>query len=414
MDVGFRSVQTALILLFFSLSACSPKTTSTVFDETNNGSSACSGQALSTRYVVQWESGKFTVESASNVEEFKKGFIEPNLDKIRKVEYDRIIEFGKTPSSVQPSGLDTDADWGQNMVQVSSLWAQGIYGQGILVGIVDSPVDINNVQLTSRIAYNTADIPGNGWDDDLNGYVDDYSGYNFISPSSGTETASDHGTHVSGIIAADHNRGPIKGMAPQAKIIPAPFIDDKKGGSVGSAILALQYVSERGARVINASWGGAPCMQSLQNAFSELNNKGVLVVVAAGNEGTDIDYTPVYPAAFNLPNQLTVAASTSYDFMAAWSNVGFSLVHLAAPGNNILSLVPENRTKFMSGTSMAAPFVSGAAALLWSDRPQATANDIRTALLRSVDITPNHEFKVQTLGRMNVKKALEELHKLVP
>ncbi|HEY8270573.1 MAG TPA: S8 family peptidase [Pseudobdellovibrionaceae bacterium] len=413
MDVGIRSLSRVLVLLFL-ISACSPKTTTSVFDEKNYGSSACSGQALNTRYVVQWENGQFTVESATDVEKFKKDFLEPNLDKIRKVEYDRVLQLKKRTDVVSAASVDTDAEWGQNIVQVSTLWNQGIYGQNVLVGIVDSTVDINNVQLSGNIAYNTGEIPGNGLDDDENGYVDDYAGYNFISSPNNSKVVSDHGTHVSGIIAADQTKGSIKGIAPHAKIIPAPFIDGANGGSIGDAILALQYVSTRGAKVINASWGGAPCMLSLQNAFAELNKKGILIVVAAGNEGADIDYIPDYPAAFNMPNQLTVAASTSYDFMASWSNVGFTLVHLAAPGNDILSTITGNRTSFMSGTSMAAPFVTGAAALLWSHRPQATVSDIKTALLRSVDVTPNHEFKVQTMGRMNVKKALEELNKLLP
>jgi subtilisin family serine protease len=413
MEVGFRTVNAVPILLFL-LSACSPKTTTSVFDESNLSSSSCSGQTLATRYVVQWESGEFTVESSPSVEKFKKNFLEPNLDKIRKVEYDRAVRLKTGADIVNVSSLDTNDYWGQNMVQVSSLWSQGIYGQNVLVGIVDSYVDTSNAQLTDRIAYNTADIPGNGVDDDLNGYVDDYAGYSFISNPGKNGTLSNHGTHVSGIIAAEHSKGSIKGMAPEAKIIPAPFIDGENGGSIGDAILALQYVGARGAKVINASWGGAPCMQSLRNAFTELGNKGILVVVAAGNDGTDIDYKPDYPAAFNMPNQLTVAASTSYDFMASWSNVGFNLVHIAAPGSDILSTIVGNRTAFMSGTSMAAPFVTGAAALLWSDRPQASVSDIKTALMRSVEVVPDHAFKVQTLGRMNVKKALEELHKLVP
>ena len=155
-------------------------------------------------------------------------------------------------------------------------------------------------------------------------------------------------------------------------------------------------------------------MDSLRNAFIDLNNKGILVVVAAGNDGTDIDYSPDYPAAFNMPNQLTVAASTAADYMASWSNSGFSLVHLAAPGADILSTLPGNRLGYMSGTSMAAPFVTGAAALLWSDRPQATALQIKSALMQSVDVTATHEFKVQTMGRMNVKKALDTLRQMVP
>ncbi|MGZ3746110.1 MAG: S8 family peptidase [Pseudobdellovibrionaceae bacterium] len=413
MDVGFRFINLILILLFL-IAACSPKTTSSVFEEKPSSNSTCSGQALPTRYVVQWESGQFTVETASTVEKFKKDFLEPNLDRIRKVEYDRTISFKEDSIAANAVSLDTADDWGQSMVEASALWSQGIYGQNVLVGVVDSVVDTKNTQLAGNIAYNTGEIPDNGLDDDLNGYVDDYAGYNFISSPNKNGSISDHGTHVSGIIGADPNKGPIKGMAPQTKIIPAPFIDGENGGSIGDAILALQYVSARGVKIINASWGGAPCMKSLQNAFAELNNKGILIVVAAGNNGSDIDYVPDYPAAFNMPNQLTVAASTSYDFMASWSNVGFKLVHLAAPGNEILSTLAGNRTGLMSGTSMAAPFVTGAAALLWSDRPQASVSDIKTALLRSVDVTPNHEFKVQTLGRMNVKKALLELHKLLP
>ncbi|MGZ3795117.1 MAG: S8 family peptidase [Pseudobdellovibrionaceae bacterium] len=413
MDVGFRFINLILILLFL-IAACSPKTTSSVFEEKPSSNSTCSGQALPTRYVVQWESGQFTVETASTVEKFKKDFLEPNLDRIRKVEYDRTISFKEDSIAANAVSLDTADDWGQSMVEASALWSQGIYGQNVLVGVVDSVVDTKNTQLAGNIAYNTGEIPDNGLDDDLNGYIDDYAGYNFISSPNKNGSISDHGTHVSGIIAADPNKGAIKGMAPQTKIIPAPFIDGENGGSIGDAILALQYVSARGVKIINASWGGAPCMKSLQNAFAELNNKGILIVVAAGNNGSDIDYVPDYPAAFNMPNQLTVAASTSYDFMASWSNVGFKLVHLAAPGNEILSTLAGNRTGLMSGTSMAAPFVTGAAALLWSDRPQASVSDIKTALLRSADVTPNHEFKVQTLGRMNVKKALLELHKLLP
>jgi subtilisin family serine protease len=372
---------------------------------------------MTTRYVVQWEDGHFTVESAENAEDFKSKFLEPNLQNVRKAEYDRLVSFERpvdasSEGTVTPQGaLDT---WGQTMVGADLVWGQGVYGDGVLVGVVDSFVDINHPQISPRIAVNAGEIPGNGKDDDGNGYIDDVYGYSFVSNPNTDGKVSDHGTHVSGIIAADHQTGTIKGLAPKAKIIPAPFIDPVNFGSIGDAILAMQYVSQRGARIINASWGGAPCMASLRNAFQELNNKGILVVVAAGNAGHDIDYEPDYPAAFNMPNQLTVAAATPSDLMASWSNSGFNLVHLAAPGASILSTIPNNRTAFMDGTSMAAPFVTGAAALLWSDRPKATALQVKKALLTSVDVTPNHEYKVQTLGRMNVNKALAALRQLVP
>lgn len=414
MDVGFRSIGAALTILLLA-TACSPKTSSSVFNESNYGSAACAGQALTTRYIVQWETGEFTVETAPDVETFKKDFLEPNLEKIRKVDYDRVVNFNRENDVATPMlRASASPTWGQQMIQVQDVWNQGTYGQNVLVGVVDSFVDVTHPQLAGRIAYNTGDIPGNGKDDDNNGYVDDYAGYTFIANPTNTGKVSEHGTHVSGIIAAEHSKGTVRGIAPLAKIIPAPFIDPESGGSIGDAILALQYVTSRGARIVNASWGGAPCLDTLRNAFVALKNKGILVVVAAGNEGVDLDYSPNYPAAFNMTNQITVAAGGVSDVMLGWSNKGFSLVHLAAPGESIFSTITQNRTAYMDGTSMASPFVAGTAALLWSDRPQAKAEDIKTAILRSVDVNPNYQYKVQTLGRLNAKKALEELRKIVP
>jgi subtilisin family serine protease len=219
---------------------------------------------------------------------------------------------------------------------------------------------------------------------------------------------------VSGIIAADPRYGSVQGVAPSALLIPAQFIANDGGGSLGDAVLALQYAAKRGAKIINASWGGAPCVASLRDAFLALESQGILVVVAAGNDGRDIDYYPEFPASFNLSNQVTIAASSRADYMTSWSNSGFQYVHLAAPGEGILSTVPNNGTAYMDGTSMAAPFVSGAAALIWADRPQATAVQVKQALLQSVDVTPNHEFRVLTRGRLNVQKALSALRQLVP
>jgi len=369
------------------------------------------GQAIKNKFIVQWEDGSFTVESAANAEEFTKQFVEPQLEKIRFVEFDRHLQL-ESAQEVRTSGY-TDS-WGQDRVSVRNVWSQGVYGQNIKVAIVDAYVDVTHPQIQSRIAVNTGEIPNNGKDDDGNGIVDDYYGATFVSIPSNNPTPSSHGTHVAGIIAADPRYGSIEGMAPQAQIIPAQFIANDGGGSLGDAVLALQYSANRGAKIINASWGGAPCVASLRNTFLELQNRGILVVVAAGNDGRDIDVYPEFPASFNISTQITVAASSVTDFMTAWSNSGFSLVHLAAPGERILSTVPGNSTAYMDGTSMAAPFVTGAAALLWSARPQATAQQIKTAILQSVDVSAGHEFKVNTRGRLNVDKALQVLKQLVP
>jgi subtilisin family serine protease len=398
------------------ISACAyNKTANSVFtDDSTLDNKACMGESIKNKFIVEWEDGKFTVESGTNAEDFKANFIQPNLQNIRNVEYDRRIQLDSrqlTTASVTSSS--TTNSWGQQMIHADSAWSQGIYGQGVKVAVVDAFVDVTHPQLRSRIAINTGEIPSNGIDDDKNGVVDDYYGASFVSSPDTTTTPSPHGTHVSGIIAADSSQGPVQGVAPQAQIIPAQFIANDGGGSLGDAVLALQYAASRGAKVINASWGGAPCVASLYNAFKLLESKGIMIVVAAGNDGQDIDTNPTFPASFNLSNQITVAASTATDFMTSWSNSGFSLVHVAAPGENIISTVPGGGTASMDGTSMATPFVTATAALLFSAKPNATVAQVKQAILDSVDVNPGHEFKVSTRGRINVQKAIARIQQLV-
>lgn len=400
------------VACIIALSACSnTKSTQSVFPE--NGaldSNACLGKAIQNQFIVQWEDGRFSKESAPSADIFAKTFIEPQLEQIRFVEFDRHIQVEKISESYFTNTSDS---WGQEKIAAKEVWDQGIYGQGIKVAVVDSAVDVTHPQIKPRIAINYSEIPDNNIDDDVNGVVDDYYGANFVSVPSNNPKPSGHGTHVAGIVAADPDFGPVQGVAPRALIIPAQFIANDGGGSLADAVLAMQYAANRGAKIINASWGGAPCVTSLHNTFLELERRGVLVVVAAGNEGRDVDIYPEFPASFNLSNQITVAASSVSDFMTAWSNSGFQFVHVAAPGENVLSTVPGG-SAYMDGTSMAAPFVSGAAALLWSAHPQASAVQIKSALVRSVDVLPGREFKVSSRGRINVQKALQLLKELVP
>ncbi|WP_413576352.1 S8 family peptidase [Bdellovibrio sp. HCB290] len=408
MDVQKILSAVACVLVF---TACSKKSSDSVYAV---DSASCIGQAISNKFIVQWEDGRITVESGSDVESFKKEFIEPQLENIRQVESDKRIQVDSTVSaSASASSSDT---WGLSMIKANAAYSQGIYGQDVKVAVVDAYVDVSHPQLANRIAINTGEIPNNGIDDDRNGVVDDYYGASFVSVPSSTNIPSPHGSHVAGIIAADSNYGPVSGVAPRAKIIPAQFIANDGGGSLGDAIIALQYAAKRGAKIINASWGGATCGVSgaLRSTFQSLERQGVLIIVAAGNDARDIDVYPEFPASFNLSNQITVAASDMTDFMTSWSNSGFNLVHVAAPGEHILSTVPGATSMYMDGTSMAAPFVSGTAALLWSSKPTATAQQIKAAIEQSVDVTSGHEFKVKTRGRINIQKALQVLGQLVP
>ena len=213
-------------------------------------------------------------------------------------------------------------------------------------------------------------------------------------------------------------------MAPQADLIPINFMDDTGGGDISNAISAIQYATARGAKVINASWGGSGCNAALADAINGAGQKGVLFVTAAGNDGYDYDrlssYYYRYPAVFNLESQITVAATTIFsisgsEILANFSNKSYSLVHIGAPGEYIRSTVPafasSTGSAYLDGTSMAAPYVSGAAALLWSAKPNATAAQVKQALLSSVD---NKSVKVSTRGRLNVTKALTEIRRIVP
>lgn len=400
------------VAYIFVLTACSnEKTVSSVFPEDDAlGSSACLGQAIENRYVVQWEDGHFSVETGPNRDQFISEFVVPHLQKIKFIEFDRKLQLN-LPSE---QTIQNDSTlWNLDRVRMQNVWQRGFYGQGVRVAVVDSYVDIQHPQINPRIYVNMGEISNNGLDDDRNGVIDDYYGASFLTnPGVGTQV-SPHGTHVSGTVLADHRFGSAKGAAPEAQLIPIQFISNEGGGFLGDAVMALQYAKKRGAQIINASWGGAPCVTSLRDAFADLEKSGALIVVAAGNDGLDLDLRQQFPASFSFASQITVAASTELDIMAGWSNNGFRSVHLAAPGSNIYSTVPGGGYAFFDGTSMAAPLVSGVAAAIWSARPQATAGQIKRALLESVVVTPNREFRTITQGRIDADRALDRLLEIV-
>lgn len=375
----------------------------------------CAETAVPNSYVVHWKDGSVTVERGYTREDFEREIFEPNKDDIRMAEQDQSIQISpreagaatnvRAYDNVMTSAVPDD-QWGQTITAAPDVWAAGVKGAGVIVAVVDSGVDITHPQLRGRLAINVREIPGNGIDDDDNGYIDDVSGWDFDGNQPIVSDTAGHGTHVAGIILAEHGTSTMKGMAPEAKILPLDFMTAAGSGNIGNAILAIQYAAKQGARVINASWGGSPCSKTLSRTIADLEERGILFVAAAGNDGVDIDQLPEYPAAFALPNQITVGASTARDYTASFSNFSYHLVHLFAPGASILSTYPGNQVAALSGTSMAAPFVSGAAALLFSARPHATATQVRSALLNSVD--PGN-FAAMTKGRLNVKKALQNL-----
>jgi subtilisin family serine protease len=188
------------------------------------------------------------------------------------------------------------------------------------------------------------------------------------------------------------------------------FLDGNGEGNTADAANAIDFAVDHGARVINASWGGPSFSHALYSAIRRASEHGVLVVAAAGNDGGNADSTPDYPAAFDLPNVISVAATDRSDRLLDFSNYGAQSVDLAAPGDDVYSTVPAvsdpSGYAAFSGTSMAAPFVAGAAALYLSKFPQATADQVRAALLVTVDRLPTLAGRTVTGGRLNLANTL--------
>jgi subtilisin family serine protease len=373
----------------------------------------CTETAVPNSYVIHWKDSSVSVVRGWTRDEFEKEIFEPNKEDIRIVEQDQKVQISPLSAEFKPQNVRAYTDvsanaasddiWGQQMISAPDAWKAGVLGAGVTVAVVDSGVDITHPQLAGRLATNTREIPANGIDDDDNGYIDDVHGWDFDGDQPIVSDTAGHGTHVSGIILAEHGASTVKGVAPGAKLLPLDFMNAAGQGNIGDAILAIKYAASQGVRVINASWGGSPCSQTLNRTIAEIEAQGVMFVAAAGNSGVDIDNSPEYPAAFNLPNQITVGASTARDYTAGFSNFSYHLVHLFAPGAGIMSTYPGSRLASLSGTSMAAPFVSGAAALIFSAHPNATVAQVRAALLNSVD--PG-DFAATSKGRLDIKKAL--------
>ncbi len=382
--------------------ACAP---SNNFDSLNSTlNTTCNGTAVQSKYIVHYKSGQWAYLSAKDRGEFTEKYLRPQAESIDFVEYDQKIKIQQAAVAPALTGSEIN-NWGPSSINAPAAWQKGFRGQNVIVAVVDSGVDINHPQLINQIDYNTGetgtdssgrDKRTNGVDDDGNGYVDDYAGFNFVAGTGQMIDDVGHGTHVSGIIAAEHNdtsiqSGHVEGVAPAAKILPVKFLD-QSGGTLTAALQGIDYAVARGAQIINASWGGNGCSQALKQKITELSGKNVLFVTAAGNSFSNLELAPEYPAAFDLPMQITVGALTPTLVQADYSNYSRKLVHLFSPGSDVVSTVPLAMGSYAaySGTSMATPFVSAAAAVWLSATGVANLSTVKSKILNNVDTNPNY------------------------
>lgn len=342
---------------------------------------------------------------------------------------------------VQKGGVDPllSNSWGIFAVGADKAWAQSPQGKEIVVAVIDTGIDYTHPDLVGSLWTNKKEIPANGIDDDSNGYIDDVIGWDFEGQDNKPYDLSmgkwgmyffggnpGHGTHVSGVIAAQLNNAEgIAGVAPQAKIMALRFLGLKGQGNMENAVKAIDYAVANGANIINASWGGpsgGKGERALQDAIHRAEAKGVLFVAAAGNGrggkgfDNDTDAKPMSPASYDYSNMIAVAAIDSKGALASFSNFGAKSVKVGAPGVNVLSTVPGGKYQdtvmnllgkkvTWNGTSMASPFVAGALAVLWSTNPTENYRMVRSRLLQSTVALPSLAGKVSTNGRIDLVNA---------
>lgn len=235
----------------------------------------------------------------------------------------------------QTGGI-ADAD-----IDAPEAWDLTTGANTVVIAVIDSGVAYNHPDLAANIWVNNAELTGSaGVDDDGNGYIDDINGWDFVGGDNDPTDLHGHGTHVAGTIAAvGNNSAGITGVMWNAKIMPLRFLGATgTGGPISDAIAAIQYADANGAHVINNSWGGGGFSQALKDA---IDASSAVVVCAAGNDGTDNDETPAYPASYSSANIIAVGATDHNDCSATFSNYGVASVDLLAPGVSIYSSIPE-------------------------------------------------------------------------
>jgi subtilisin family serine protease len=262
-----------------------------------------------------------------------------------------------------------------------------------------------------KVDANHNDTGLGGWAtgkvDPTTGYVDDIVGWNFVTNTNNPMDDNGHGTHVAGIIGAQGNNGiGVTGVDPNALLMPVKFLDANGSGSIGLYIVALDYAVAAGAKISSNSWAGGDFTSLLYDAINNARSHGVIYVAAAGNGATNIDTNPVYPASYNLDNVVVVASTSKSGALSSFSNYGIGTVDVAAPGEAILSTLPNNKYGQLSGTSMAAPEASGVLALIWSEHPTWTYSQVINQLLSTVQKDSQLTGKVTTGGIIDAGAAV--------
>ena len=307
------------------------------------------------------------------------------------------------------TGGKADAD-----IDAVEAWDISTGHRRILVGVIDTGIDRAHPDLIPNLWVNPGEagpLATNGVDDDGNGFVDDWRGWDFAENDSNPHDGHFHGTHVAGTIgAAGNNAIGVAGVCWKVSLLGIKFLNDSGSGSTADAVEAIYYATGLGVDLTSNSWGGGGRSTAVQEAIEDAHANGILFVAAAGNNGRNADESPMYPAAYENDNIISVAATDHRDALASFSNYGEVSVDLAAPGVAVLSTGLNKGYRQANGTSMATPHVSGACALLRASSSQLISHmDIKETIMMHVDPLEGKAALTRSGGRLNVYNALRSV-----
>lgn len=312
---------------------------------------------------------KVNIPESSNLDSMLNLYSNPNVEYV--VPNIRLRSF-LMPVNMNPSALRSQ--WAITKVEAEKAWQRaGNKGnKSVVVAVIDTGVDYRHNALSPNM------VPGYDFKEKDSDPMDKTSSAN-----------PGHGTHCAGIVGSTGLQdGGTIGLSPEVSIMPLRFLDENGGGDLMDGIKSIDYAIEKGATVISASWGAKvsrstamPLIEAVQRA----EKAGIPFVVAAANDGQNNDKAEYYPTNAGTDNTIAVAASNSSDGKPSWSNYGKNKVHVAAPGENIISTLPGGKYGDLSGTSMATPLVAGLVALLKAQDPALTPLEIRSILQASGD-----------------------------
>jgi subtilisin family serine protease len=329
------------------------------------------------------------------------------------------VRFVEPNRRFHASSLNAPSDplfsrqWALRSIRVRGAWLATL-GDGVPVAVLDSGLDLSNRDLAGNVWTNPGEVPGNGLDDDGNGFVDDEHGADTVGYDGDPSDGLGHGTAVASVIAARGDNGfGLSGMAWDASLMPVKVLSDNGWGTTATMIAGLDYALDQGARIVNMSLNGSEPSQALDDAIRQAEARGVLVVTSAGNDGQNRDRVASYPASESSRSVITVASANRAGRLARGSAYGRTSVDIAAPGDQILTSDLGGHVARRSGTSFAAAYVTGAAALLAAAHPDASGYRLRAALIASSRRGGRVDSRIAG-GQLDAAAALRRLGRLRP